>query len=159
MKYSLCALPLMLMLVTGTAAAVDPIEGQFSVTGTVPSESFTILDPGGWMSLPQELPYTPVGEKFGTFNQQLMLRSTVGAIKAYLVEPAEVRKGDEVVPMNVVINNRGIVDTPREIARADQAGPGILVNFSTYPTDNTQKPSPGDYSGTLSLMFETSPPL
>ncbi|WP_175650512.1 CS1 type fimbrial major subunit [Pseudomonas sp. Marseille-P9899] len=160
MKQSLFALPLALMLASGGASAVQPIEGNFTVSGTVPTESFSVIDPASWMSKPQTLPWNSIGTSFSGFYEKILLKSTVGAITAYLTEPAQISSGDNVLPMQVTVNNVSLTESPRVVLRADLAPPGLLVNFSTYVSNpSSAKYTPGDYAGTLSMMFETAPPL
>ncbi|WP_110972582.1 CS1 type fimbrial major subunit [Pseudomonas huaxiensis] len=160
MKYSAFALPLALLLAsTGAFAAPEPIEGQFTVTGTVPTESFSIIDPGNWMSVPQTLPWNELGIGFAGFREQLLMKSTVGPISGYLLEPAQISNGDSVIPLSVSINSVGMALTPRMIVKAEDAASGKLVDFHTSVSSSGIKYVPGDYSGTLSMMFETTAPL
>ena len=160
MKYSLFALPLALMLASGGASAAQPIEGNFSVSGTVPTESFSVIDPSSWMSQPQTLPWNMLGNGFSIFQQKLLLKSTVGPITAHLLEPAQISSGDNVIQLLVAINSVGLTESPRQILRADLASGGLLVNFSTSVQSSTgPKYIPGDYAGTVSMMFETAAPL
>lgn len=161
MKHSVRSLPLALLVVSGLAIAAEPIEGQFSVTGTVPTESFSIIDTGNWMSRPQTLTMNILGTGFTRFNETMLLKSTVGTITGYLVEPARLRSGDNELPMVVSVNGRHLKDFPQNVLTASQAAPGKLVNFETYiDYEVLQGPyPPGEYSGTYNMMFETAPPL
>lgn len=161
MKQSVCALPLALLLVAGAVSAAEPIEGQFTVTGTVPTESFTIIDAGNWMSRPQTLQWNAVGTGFARFYETMLMKSTVGTITGHLVEPAVLRSGDNTLPMVVSVNGRHLSDVPQTVLNATQAAVGRVVNFETY-IDYNVMPNPyppGDYSGTYNMMFETAPPL
>lgn len=160
MKHSLFALPLALMLASGGASAAEPIEGNFTVTGTVPTESFSVIDPGSWMSQTQTLPWGLLGTNFSIFQQKLVLKSTVGAITAHLLDPAQISSGDNVIQLQVAINSIPLTLSPKQVLRADLAAGGLLVNFSTSVLNSTNpKLIPGDYAGTLSMMFETAAPL
>lgn len=160
MKYSLFALPLALLLASGGASAVQPIEGNFTVTGTVPTESFSVIDPSNWMSQTQTLPWSLLGTGFGIFQQKILLKSTVGAITAHLLDPAQISSGDNVIQLQVAINSIPLTLSPKQVLRADLAAGGYLVNFSTSVLNSTgPQLIPGDYAGTLSMMFETAAPL
>lgn len=161
MKHSVCALPLALMLVASIASAAEPIEGQFTVTGTVPTESFTIIDPGDWMSRPQTLEWNVLGTGFTRFYETMLMKSTVGTITGYLVEPAVLRSGDNTIPMVVAVNGKHLTGSPQTVVNSVQAAPGKVVGFETY-IDYNVMPNPyppGDYSGTYNMVFETAPPL
>ncbi|MCU1733029.1 MULTISPECIES: fimbrial protein [unclassified Pseudomonas] len=160
MKYSIFALPLTLMLASECASAIEPLEGHFSLTGTVPTESFSVVGPGNWMDQTQTLTWGGAGTSFGIFRQKILMKSTVGAISAYLVEPAHISNGDNVLSLMVQVNNVTLSEVPREVVRPEVAAPGVLVNFQTWvpPSSNPQY-LPGDYAGALNMMFETAPPL
>ncbi|MCU1733030.1 MULTISPECIES: CS1 type fimbrial major subunit [unclassified Pseudomonas] len=160
MKYRFFALPLALMLASGGASAVQPIEGNFTVSGTVPTESFSVIDPANWMSQTQTLNWNVIGTGFTPLQQKLLLKSTVGAITAYMLEPAQISSGDNVIPMQVAVNMVALTESPRIVLRADLAPPGLLVQFNASVLNpSTIERTPGDYAGTLSMMFETAPPL
>ena len=160
MKHSLFALPLALMLASGGASAVQPIEGNFTVSGTVPTESFSVIDPSNWMSQTQTLPWKTIGNGFSMFQEKLLLKSTVGAITAHLLDPAQISSGDNVIKLQVAINSIPLTLSPKQVLRADLASGGLLVNFSTSVLNSTNPEYiPGDYAGTLSMMFETAAPL
>lgn len=160
MKFSVLALPLALALVTGVATAAEPIEGQFSVSGTVPTESFSIIDPANWMGQTQSLEWNNIGGSFRTFNQKLMIKSTVGAVTGHLLAPAEIISPDNSIAMVVEINHIKLTDTPQQIVNASMAAPGREVIFRVTARDGVNANYlPGDYRGSVNMMFETAPPL
>lgn len=162
MKHSIRALPLALLLASGLASAVEPIEGQFTVTGTVPTESFSIIDPGNWMDKTQTIQVQGVGPEWGfqNFLEKILVKSTVGPIRAFLTEPPELVNGDTVLPLRVHIDGRPIAETPSQFINANDAAAGKLLEFRVgMASGHNPDYVAGDYAGSVSIVFETSPPL
>lgn len=158
-KRILLALPLAL-LSAANALAADPIEKQVQVIATVPTAAFYV-EPvgGGWMNDPQELPWNSFQSAFDTIDKQLQVKSTVGAISAYLLSPAVISSGPNSIDLDVKVAGTSLSTTSAEVVSASQAAPGATVGFQVAakaPATGTFLP--GSYQGLVSMVFETAAP-
>lgn len=159
MKRMLLALPLA-MLFAGAAHALDPIEKQVQVTAQVPTDAFFVERVGGnWMNDPQELGWNPNQAKLDPVRKELQVKSTVGAINAYLVSPAVIASGSHNIGLDVKVGDTVLQTTPVEVVSATQAAPGAIVGFeiAAQPAPAAGY-EPGNYQGLVSMIFETGTP-
>ena len=159
MKRILLALPLALMTAT-TALAADPIEKQVQVIATVPTAAFYVEPVGGsWMNDPQELVWNSFQSSFETIDKQLQVKSTVGAISAYLLSPAVISSGADAIDLDVKVAGTSLSTTAAEVVNAAQAAPGSTVGFQiAAKAPSTGNFVPGSYQGLVSMIFETAAP-
>lgn len=158
MKSFLLALPLA-VLGAGSALAADPIEKQVLVTAVVPTAAFYVEPVGGnWMNDPQEMAWNPFQETLEPIRKQLQAKSTVGAITAHLLSPAQIASGAEAIDLVVKVGGTSLTTSAVEILSDTQAAPGVLVDFEVVPQEPTGGYQPGNYQGLVSMMFETATP-
>jgi len=158
-KRILLALPLALLGAT-CALAADPIEKQVQVIATVPTATFYV-EPvgGGWMNDPQELPWNSFQSAFGTINKQLQVKSTVGAIAAYLMSPAVISDGANSIGLDVKVAGKSLGTASAEVVNAADANAGSVVGFQiAAKAPGTGSFVPGNYQGLVSMVFETAAP-
>lgn len=161
MKNVLLALPLALVF-AGPAMAVDPIEKQVTVTATVPTEKF-FVDPvgGNWMSDPQDMAWNASQETLQPIRKQLRVKSTTGAISAYLLHPPAMTAGAGSIGLDVRVNGAALGTASAVVVPAPQAASESVVDFMIAAKEaNTvdKKYLPGNYQGTVNMMFETVTP-
>ncbi|MGE8048862.1 CS1 type fimbrial major subunit [Pseudomonas kurunegalensis] len=159
MKRSLLALPLTLLF-AGAAFAVDPIEKQVQIVAQVPTDAFFVEPVGGnWMNDPQEMAWNSYQQKLDPIRKELQVKSTVGAISAYLVSPAVIASGTHNIGLDVTVGDTVLQTTPAEVVSAAQAASGATIGFSVAaqaaPTAGYE---PGNYQGLVSMIFETAAP-
>lgn len=161
MKNVLLALPLA-MVFAGQAMAVDPIEKQVTVTATVPTENFYVDPVGGnWMSEPQDMAWNSIQETLQPIRKQLRVKSTTGAISAYLLHPPAMTAGAGNIGLDVQINGTKLTTATGVIIPAPQASSESVVDFMILAqAANTvdKKYVAGNYQGTVNMMFETVAP-
>ncbi|WP_306579320.1 CS1 type fimbrial major subunit [Pseudomonas sp.] len=159
MKRSLLALPLTLLF-AGAAFAVDPIEKQVQIVAQVPTDAFFVEPVGGnWMNDPQEMAWNSYQQKLDPIRKELQVKSTVGAISAYLVSPAVIASGTHNIGLDVTVGDTVLQTTPAEVVSAAQAASGATIGFNVAaqaaPSTGYE---PGNYQGLVSMIFETAAP-
>ncbi|EIK95993.1 hypothetical protein PMM47T1_13575 [Pseudomonas sp. M47T1] len=158
MKKLFLALPLALLF-AGNAMAVDPIEKQVTVTAQIPTDNFFVEPVGGnWMNDPQEMAWNSFQETLQPISKQLQVKSTTGAISAYLLTPAVMTSGANNIALNVSVAGKSLTTTAAEVVSASQAAPGATVGFQVAAVGNGATFVPGNYQGVVNMMFETVTP-
>jgi hypothetical protein len=161
MKTALFVLPLALAF-AANAYAVDPIEKQVTVTATIPTEAFFVEPVGGnWMNDPQDMNWNSYQQTLQPIRKQLQVKSTTGAISAYLLHPAVMTGGAGNIGLDVSVNGTPLKLTPDPVVPAPQAAAGATVEFLiAAQAANTAdgKYLPGNYQGVINMMFETVTP-
>lgn len=163
MKKLIALAPLALVFAAGNALAVDPIPHQMTVTATIPTDSFYVTPAGGgnWMNDPQNLDYSAQSQTLATFSRQLDMKSTSGPITAHLTSPISMghTSSDETIGLSVKINNKTLTTTSQEVLPAADAATGMTVPFMvTADAAPTGGYTPGDYTGIIGMLFETTTP-
>jgi len=158
-KRTLLALPLVL-LCAASAHAVDPIEKQVQITAQIPTAAFFVEPVGGnWMNDPQEMAWNSYQAKLDPIRKELQVKSTVGAITAYLLSPAVIASGTDNIGLNVKVGDTELTTTSAEVVTAAQAAPGAIIGFQVEAQPATGAGyKPGNYQGLVSMMFETAAP-
>ena len=159
MKSTILALPLA-MLFAGVVMADQRIDHTVTVTATVPTDKFSVEPLGGnWMNDPQELGWNPNQAKLDPVRKELQVKSTVGAINAYLVSPAVIASGSHNIGLDVKVGGTVLQTTPAEVVSATQAAPGAIIGFeiAAHPAPAAGY-EPGNYQGLVSMIFETGTP-
>jgi hypothetical protein len=161
MKTALFALPLALAFAINAHAA-DPIEKQVTVTATIPTEAFFVEPVGGnWMNDPQDMNWNSYQETLQPIRKQLQVKSTTGAISAYLLHPAVMSGGAGNIGLDVSVNGTALKLTSEAVVPAPQAAAGATVEFmvaAQAPNTGNGKYLPGNYQGVINMMFETVTP-
>ncbi|WFC15042.1 CS1 type fimbrial major subunit [Aeromonas salmonicida] len=149
------------MLVSANLMAAERIEHQVTVTAQIPTEAFYVQPTGGdnWMSTPQKLAYNPYTKKLDKLSKQLDAKSTIGAIKGYLTNPAAMTSGSDYIPLTVKIDGVTLGTTSAEVMKADDAKTGKLLGLEVIPADAPDAGyKPGNYQGVVSMIFESEAP-
>ncbi|HDX8379887.1 TPA: adhesin [Aeromonas salmonicida] len=149
------------MLVSANLMAAERIEHQVTVTAQIPTEAFYVQPTGGdnWMSTPQKLAYNPYTKKLDKLSKQLDVKSTLGAIKGYLTNPAAMASGNDNIPLTVKIGGVTLGTTSAEVMTATDARTGKLLGLEVIPADAPVAGyKPGNYQGVVNMMFESEAP-
>lgn len=159
MKRLFLALPLALFAATAAQAA-DPIEKQIQITAQIPTDAFYVEPVGGnWMGDPQELAWNPFRSELQPLRKQLQVKSTVGAISAYLLSPAMITSGSNNIGLDVKVANITLKTAPQEVVSQTQAAPGATIGFEVAAQAASGGAYvPGNYQGLVNMMFETAAP-
>ncbi|ABO91264.1 adhesin [Aeromonas salmonicida subsp. salmonicida] len=149
------------MLVSANLMAAERVEHQVTVTAQIPTEAFYVQPTGGdnWMSTPQKLAYNPYTKKLDKLSKQLDAKSTIGAIKGYLTNPAAMTSGNDYIPLTVKIDGVTLGTTSAEVMKADDAKTGKLLGLEVIPADAPDAGYKlGNYQGVVSMIFESEAP-
>lgn len=149
------------MLVSANLMAAERIEHQVTVTAQIPTEAFYVQPTGGdnWMSTPQKLTYNPYTKKLDKLSKQLDAKSTLGAIKGYLTNPAAMTSGNDNIPLTVKIGGVTLDTNSVEVMKADDAKTGKVLALEVIPGDAPVAGyKPGNYQGVVNMIFESEAP-
>ena len=149
------------MLVSANLMAAERIEHQVTVTAQIPTEAFYVQPTGGdnWMNTPQKLAYSSHSKKLEKLNKQLDVKSTIGAIKGYLTNPAVMASGSDNIGLTVKVGGVTLSTTSTEVVKAADAKTGKVLGLEVIPADAPDAGyKPGNYQGVVNMMFESEPP-
>lgn len=139
-----------------SAMAADTV--QFTVEANIPTSSFYVIPDGDWNIKPVKLNYNPVTDNLAATSVGLRAKNTSGGIKAYL----------DVTPQ--LVQNAGVYTIPLAVTVAGRAlgnGSENAVSILTDEEASVERPltvqiapdadgphEPGDYTGTVTMMFD-----
>lgn len=149
------------MLMSANLMAAEGIEHQVTVTAQIPTEAFYVQQIGGenWMNTPQKLAYGSHNKKLSKLNKQLDVKSTIGAIKGYLTNPAVMTSGGDNIALTVKVGGVTLSTTSIEIVKADDAKTGKVIGLEVIPVDAPVAGyKPGNYQGVVNMIFESEAP-
>lgn len=164
MKKLILALPLALL--AGQALAVEPLDKQVTVTALIPTEEFYVEPANGnWMNEPIAMTWQPGSGanpgKLMDVRNQLVVKSTTGAISAHLLAPAAMVSGTNSIGLDIMVGDKTLTVTKDEVVTAANAASGATVDFvvkAQAPTAANRKYVPGDYLAVVNMVFETVTP-
>lgn len=111
------------------------------------------------MSTPQKLAYNPYTKKLDKLSKQLEVKSTIGAIKGYLTNPAVMASGKENIGLTVKVGGVSLSTSSAEILTAADALTGKLLGLEVIPADAPVAGyKPGNYQGVVNMIFESEAP-
>lgn len=155
------------LLALGVACAWQPASAQVSnaplmvyVEAHIPSEQFTVTTVGWENGAPQRIPVDSETRRLGSFNKKIRVRSNIGDVSARLASSATLYNRTSKIPLIVSVEDKILSMLPQTVASHNDAksAKGAEMNLSIVAGDYS--PSGllvGDYSGTISMMFETNP--
>lgn len=149
------------MLVSANLMAAERIEHQVTVTAQIPTEAFYVQPTGAdnWMSTPQKLAYNPYTKKLDKLSKQLEVKSTIGAIRGYLTNPAVMASGSDNIALTVKIGGVTLATTSAEVMTATDARTGKLLGLEVIPANAPVAGyRPGNYQGVVNMIFESEAP-
>ena len=158
------AFALMVMtLVPGSLAWAAREEHTFDVSLTVPSRSFYLIpsDPG-WIHRTQQLQWDPFKPGLSSLRKSFEVRHDSGAIEARLEGIPHLTNGRPlgIIELWVRFNNVTLIPqtAAREVVSAAEAAAGSRVWLEITPMKPTSGWEPGNYSGTVQLVFNAKAP-
>ncbi|WP_421347435.1 CS1 type fimbrial major subunit [Aeromonas veronii] len=148
-----------LLLASITLMAAERVEHTVTVTAQIPTENFYVQPVGDWMNTPQKLTFNPFSQKLEPLTKSLVMRSTIGPIKGYLVYPATIASVKDAIELTVKVGGVALTTTSAELLTQADANTGKQVGLEIIPA---VAPSggykPGNYQGIVSMMFESEAP-
>ena len=152
----------------GMALAWHPVSAQTSqrvpmlvhVEAHVPSEQFSV-SPLGWdHTVPVKLAFDTQNRRLVAANRHLRVRSNIGDVSARLVGLAILTNGTASVPLHVSVGDKMLSMESQTVALHNdtRTGDGASLGFSITPGEHPPSGlALGNYSGVVSLLFETNP--
>lgn len=134
------------------AAQATPIRQAIDVVATVPADTFYVKPQLGWPQRPVQISYDPVNKSFDTYRLALQVKNTFSNISAALAyEPVLTEENmAATLPLTVAIDGKSLGVTPIDI---HAQSPDETVRPLTI-TSSARNPAIGNYSGTVSLVFD-----
>jgi hypothetical protein len=143
---------------------------DIEVTATIPDNAFQLRKTGTWANAKTndlELAWDEDKHQLKPATEKLAIRSTSGAVKAKLAAPAELThksKTTTKIPLTVTYNNETLdTATSKVVIDKDAADIDIYTapgfDFTVAVTNPGEQKYSGDYSGTVSVLFETDAPI
>ncbi|MHC8375728.1 CS1 type fimbrial major subunit [Pseudomonas sp. MDT1-16] len=135
----------------------------FWVSLEVPTRAFYILptEPG-WLHQPQELEWNPVAEELSSVRKYFDVRHASSAIQARMETLPYLSNGrpSEDIPLQVSFNGvvlRSDINVQEVVSQAEAAaGARVLLEIAPVKPEGGYRP--GDYSGSVVLMFSAKTP-
>lgn len=140
---------------SAAAFAVDPITHTIQMTATVPTSDFYVepVDPT-WIGKTQALSWNPLNETLRTWQENFDVKHVGGSIHAHLDQPAKMYAGNQTFDLDVTFNSKALTTTAAEVVTEAQAATNYRTALVIAPKKPTTGYVPGDYSGTVALIFD-----
>ncbi|HIE5355103.1 TPA: CS1 type fimbrial major subunit [Stenotrophomonas maltophilia] len=161
---SIAAAALATLILSPAVASADPEQFplQINVTATVPTSTGLQISPvGDWAGETQDLPWNMTTQRLEPVQKQIDMKSGLGAITAHLAYDAKLAADAGEMPMTVSVAGKALAVGPAaavEVATEVEAAAGkrALVSIAAAPVGGEYLQ--GNYSGTVSMMFESRSP-
>lgn len=128
------------------------------VEAHVPAEQFSVSALGWDHTVPLVLAYDSENKRLGSANRKLKVTSNVGDVSARLEGLAILTNGTTSLPLNVTLGDQTLSMRAQRVVSFGAATTGATVGFGVAPGE--LPPSgliAGNYSGVVSLLFESNP--
>ncbi|MBF8723384.1 CS1 type fimbrial major subunit [Pseudomonas guariconensis] len=152
------AVPL-LALIAGTAVA-EQVQQQVQVTAQIPTDQFYVRPVGSWIGYPQALQWNAALQEFGAIRKQFEAKSSLGPIKGYLFDVAEVSDAatGNKFGLKITMHGKELKTTATELLTAAQAGAGAVMDFQIAAVKPSGGYKVGTYNGFVNMVFESAAP-
>jgi CS1 type fimbrial major subunit len=153
---------LLLSLFSVQLYAATAVQKSFTLSMQLPRTSFLVTTPEGdqWLTEPQRLEWDQTRRQFSPVRKQLVVKSSVGAVTARLLNNPELSSGAEHINLKVQLGTTELSLTAQPLLSATEARDETLVplTISTRPRSDGRPYFPGTYLGLVTLVLETSAP-
>jgi len=156
-KFAIAA-PLALLAMTSTGAfAAGEASHSISLIAHVPTNGFYVVptDPD-LVNKDQDMSYQPTTGKMADVNGFFDVRNNNGSVHASLESQPKLISGSTSIDLQVMLNNKELTLTPQMVVGEAESD----VNYRA-PLKITAKGSnfqPGDYTGSVAMIFDAVPP-
>lgn len=153
------ALSALLMLPAVSFAEQFPM--QVTVEAVVPTATGLQISPvGDWAGQVQVMPWNINTQALDPIQQQIDMKSGLGAINAYLITDAILSSGGDNIGLNVAVAGKPLAVGPAsavEVATTTESAAGKRADVAISAVAPDAYVS-GVYQGSVFLMFESSAP-
>lgn len=161
-KWMCCGLALLLSLICCPLNAAIPIQREFLLMMQLPRTNFIVTTPDSdqWFGRPQRMEWNMASRQFYPLKKQLLIQSSVGAVRARLLDDPKLSNGAESISLKVKLNQVELGLRSLPLLSAAEASEQNLVQLtiSTKPRSDGRPYFPGVYTGIVTLVLETSAP-
>ncbi|MBD1601895.1 CS1 type fimbrial major subunit [Pseudomonas typographi] len=148
--------PLALVLASQVAMA-DPITKMITVTASIPTSDFKVLDPTGWTTRPVQMGVGMDDKLLPVTGNFLYAKAVANTVTAKLDPPAQITGGGNTIALAVSVNGKAVtVNTPVTLLTETEAAAGQNMPVEISATSGTQPA--GEYFGMISMTFENAAP-
>lgn len=138
------------------------LKKDFVLVMQLPRTHFIVTTPESdpWLGKPQRMEWDMSRRQFHPLDKQLLIQSSVGAVSARLLDNPQLSYGAESIQLKVQLNKAelGIRSSP-VLSATEAIEPSLVqLSISTKPRADGRPYFPGTYSGTVTLLLETSAP-
>jgi hypothetical protein len=160
-KSIVAATSMLFLTLLSTSAFAIRISETFEVSVTIPSARFYVIPTDSdWIHLEQRLPWNPGSEELGSLRKHFDVKNDSGAIAARLSFEPHLSNGrdSDNIPLVVSFNSKRLtVDADEVISEVDGKA-GKRVNLEIVPVKPVDGYKPGEYYGSVHLVFEAIAP-
>ncbi len=154
---------MVMTLVPGSLAWAAREEHTFEVSLTVPNRSFYLVpSEPGWIHRTQQLQWDPVKSDLSSLRKSFDVRHDTSAIEARLESTPVLSNGKPggFIELWVRFNDVTLIahTGPHEVVSAAEAAAGSRVWLDITPLKPSSGWQPGDYSGSVQLLFNAKAP-
>jgi len=155
------ATSMLFLTLLSTSAFAVRISETFEVSVSIPSARFYVIpaDPD-WIHLEQHLPWNVGSEELGALRKHFDVKNDSGAIAARLsFEPylSNGRDSDD-IPLVVSFNSKRLTVDAEEVISETDGKAGKRVNLEIAAVKPLNGFKPGEYYGSVHLVFEAIAP-
>ncbi|WP_337883853.1 CS1 type fimbrial major subunit [Chromobacterium haemolyticum] len=133
----------------------------FQVEAEVKNDTFLIQPQGDWHTTATQLTWRPDLDKLEPVTKKVYVKSSIGAISAYLDSAPRLSSGGNNVPLTINLGDAemGVGAANKvEIAAEATAAFGTNVPLKIDAPTPTGGLKPGNYTGAVNLTFESLAP-
>ena len=150
----------MLLSLSASSFAAQTEQKQITIVADVPSTEFFVnaLPGDDAFTAPQRMEWNTFNNVLTPIQKQLHMGSTTGAIQAAVTSSTLTGSTfSNTINLAVAVNGVTLSTTAADVVGASQAAAGQVVNMNIAPVATTSY-TPDNYSGVVSLSFETPLP-
>ncbi|MGU3412589.1 CS1 type fimbrial major subunit [Enterobacteriaceae bacterium C34A] len=131
---------------------------DFNIEATVPDSEFYVNSNNGWDANTQKMTWNSATNTLNTLTQQLVMKNSAGGIKAYLASQPALSNSESTDNIDLKVSIAGNT-LPTDAASAvtlfsdTQAKTEKTVTMQVSPA-NSNTPAPGNYMGSVTMMFD-----
>jgi hypothetical protein len=149
------------LLMSPAVSLAEQFPMQVTVEAVVPSATGLQISPvGDWAGQVQVMPWNINTQALEPIQQQIDMRSGLGAINAYLTTDAILSSGGDNIGLNVAVAGKPLAVGPAsavEVATTTESAAGKRADVAISAVAPASY-VPGVYQGSVFLMFESSAP-
>lgn len=157
-KFAIAAPLAVLVLQSSMAFAAGEAAHSISLIAHVPTNGFYVVptDPD-LVNKDQDMSYQPTTGKMGEVNGFFDVRNNNGSVHASLESAPKLISGATTIDLQVLLNNKVLTTTPQMVVGESESDVNYRapLNIKVLTTNNV----PGDYTGSVAMIFDAVPPV